>query len=153
MVDERSKWMFWSAVAALFVAVCVPSAYFLDAFQRYRRFFSGVDPAALRPVKVNFVPHRDGRRGVAPREGLDFVEFAMKRPTAKSVSLIGDFNGWNASAMPLAREDGGRWEIVVPLPKGRHRYQFVVDGEPQPDPSNPETEDAGGREASVRSVK
>jgi 1,4-alpha-glucan branching enzyme len=45
-------------------------------------------------------------------EGRRGVSFALWAPNAESVSLIGDFNGWNRTAHPLrVREDGsGIWE-------------------------------------------
>jgi len=35
-------------------------------------------------------------------------------PAAKSLHLIGDFNGWNRSATPLVRDDHGTWEVTLP---------------------------------------
>jgi hypothetical protein len=47
----------------------------------------------------------------------------------KSVSLVGDFNGWRAMATPLLTSGSGEtWVVSVPLPRGRHEYAFVVDG-------------------------
>ena len=86
-----------------------------------------IDPAALRPVKVNFVPHRDGRRGVAPREGLDFVEFAMKRPKAKSVSLIGDFNGFTHGADPLHPVESTGVQSAGKIPERRAGFDLPED--------------------------
>ena len=47
----------------------------------------------------------------------------------KSVSLVGDFNGWGASATPMLTS-GSRdtWVVSVPVPRGRHEYAFIVDG-------------------------
>jgi hypothetical protein len=46
-----------------------------------------------------------------------------------SVSLVGDFNGWGAMALPLVASGSGEtWVVNVPLPRGRHEYAFVVDG-------------------------
>jgi hypothetical protein len=47
----------------------------------------------------------------------------------KSVSLVGDFNGWGAMPTPLLTHGSGEtWVVNVPLPRGRHEYAFVVDG-------------------------
>ncbi|MFK7852395.1 MAG: alpha-amylase family glycosyl hydrolase [Akkermansiaceae bacterium] len=35
-------------------------------------------------------------------------------PAAKAVSLIGDFNQWNRDSHPLAKIDGGIWELKLP---------------------------------------
>ena len=56
------------------------------------------------------------------------VHFVLRAPEAKSVSLVGDFNGWDPGAHQLERV-GDVWRAVVPLPRGRYEYQFVVDGE------------------------
>ena len=152
-MDGRKKLAFWAAAAAAALIVCAPSAFFLDALGRYRRAFSGIDPAVLRPVKVRFVPHRGVRRGPEPRTALDFVEFSLRKPKAKRVALIGDFNGWKDSALPMMRGEGGLWQIALPLPSGRHLYLFVVDGQPELDSANPEVAETGGRRASVRVVR
>ena len=57
------------------------------------------------------------------------VQFVLVAPGASRVSLVGDFNDWDASATPLHDvEAGGVWTVTVPLPPGRYRYAFVVDG-------------------------
>ena len=57
------------------------------------------------------------------------VEFVFVAPAARNVSLVGDFNGWDATATPMRRTDGrATWSVSVPLPAGRHVYAFVVDG-------------------------
>ena len=42
--------------------------------------------------------------------------FAVWAPNARSVSVIGDFNGWNPNAHVLAvrRDDSGIWEGFIP---------------------------------------
>ena len=58
------------------------------------------------------------------------VEFVFVAPAAKNVSLVGDFNGWDAAATPMRRTDGRTtWSVAVQLPAGRHVYAFVVDGD------------------------
>jgi len=48
---------------------------------------------------------------------------------ARSVSLVGDFNGWRAEATPLTQAGGERaWVVSLPLARGRHEYAFIVDG-------------------------
>ena len=55
--------------------------------------------------------------------------FVFVAPVAQNVSLVGDFNGWDAAATPLRRTDGrNTWSVAVRLPPGRHVYAFVVDG-------------------------
>ena len=58
------------------------------------------------------------------------VHFSYRpnRPV-RSVALAGTFNEWNTSSHPLKDADGdGVYDTDVQLPKGPHRYKFVVDG-------------------------
>ena len=71
------------------------------------------------------------------------VKFVFVAPTASRVSLVGDFNSWDAEATPMART-GGTWSVTVPLRAGRHVYSFVVNGTDWlPDPSAPLAGDDG----------
>ncbi len=80
--------------------------------------------------------------GVA--EASAVVQFVLVAPHAARVSVVGDFNGWDASATPLHEREraGGVWTAEVPLSAGRHEYAFVVDGGTwTPDPSAPRSAD------------
>lgn len=66
------------------------------------------------------------------------VTFTLLEPTAKSVTLRGEFNNWSADAAPLQRSADGRWETVIALAPGRYEYKFFVDGQWIPDPQAPE---------------
>lgn len=70
------------------------------------------------------------------------VHFAFQAPGAASVSLVGDFNGWNPQALPMRRAaDGQTWEVEVPLAPGRYTYAFMVDGALARDPRAPRPAD------------
>lgn len=57
------------------------------------------------------------------------IQFVLVAPKAVSVSLVGDFNDWDRARTPLKSSNaGGMWSVTLPLPPGRHRYAFVVDG-------------------------
>jgi hypothetical protein len=64
------------------------------------------------------------------------VVFAAKFESAKKVLLAGDFNNWSPQSTPLAAERPGVWKMSLPLPPGRYRYRFVVDGKWITDPNN-----------------
>jgi len=66
----------------------------------------------------------------APHRPLHLVDFFCRAPQAKSVSLIGDFNGWQPGAHPMTRMPDGGWVIRMELPHGHHQYLFLVDGVP-----------------------
>jgi 1,4-alpha-glucan branching enzyme len=55
------------------------------------------------------------------------LEFFL--PTVKRVHVAGSFNGWSATATPLAPSGNGRWLRDLWLAVGCHEYLFVVDGE------------------------
>ena len=67
------------------------------------------------------------------------VKFVLIAPQASKVSLVGDFNGWDARATPMSQQNrDGTWTVFVPLEPGLHTYSFVVDGSHfVPDPAAP----------------
>jgi 1,4-alpha-glucan branching enzyme len=60
-------------------------------------------------------------------EGRNGTYFALWAPSARAVSVVGDFNGWDPEAHPL-RERGvsGIWEGVVPTAQVGHIYKFDI---------------------------
>jgi 1,4-alpha-glucan branching enzyme len=57
------------------------------------------------------------------------VGFILKCQRAEHVYVCGDFNGWHpASLRMICDPDAGQWEKRLILPRGRHEYKFVVDG-------------------------
>lgn len=65
----------------------------------------------------------------APQPAGGVVRFVVAAPGARSVTLVGDFNAWNTSATPLARDPvAGVWTVTVSLEPGTYQYAFVVDG-------------------------
>lgn len=67
-------------------------------------------------------------RVATPKKTLRGVNFICNAPQAKSVSLVGDFNGWNPLAHRMRQMPDRAWLILVELPHGHHRYGFLVDG-------------------------
>jgi Carbohydrate-binding module 48 (Isoamylase N-terminal domain) len=57
------------------------------------------------------------------------IKFVLVAPYASTVSVVGDFNDWDATATPMTRTPtGGTWSVAIPLKAGRHVYAFVVNG-------------------------
>ena len=84
------------------------------------------------------------------------VQFVLDDPAASSVSVIGDFNGWQPTAAPMRRvERGQAWTTVVLVPPGRHQYAFLVNGTRWvADPRAPRADDADfGKPGSVLMVQ
>ena len=58
------------------------------------------------------------------------VRFTLAAPATAQVTLVGDFNAWNAGATPMRWDAAsGRWAVELELPRGRYSYSFVLDGE------------------------
>jgi hypothetical protein len=73
--------------------------------------------------------------------GLSPFQFVLIAPQASSVSLVGDFNDWDPARAPMQTAQGV-WATTVPLPPGRYRYAFLVNGvEWRADPAAPRARD------------
>ena len=57
------------------------------------------------------------------------VPFVCKAPDAGAVFVAGTFNDWSADANPLKKGRGGAWKATISVPRGRHEFKFIVDGE------------------------
>ncbi|HKO89490.1 MAG TPA: 1,4-alpha-glucan branching protein GlgB [Burkholderiales bacterium] len=56
------------------------------------------------------------------------ARFGVWAPNAKSVNVMGDFNGWNNGAHPLRprRDHSGVWEAYVPGVQHGQAYKYVI---------------------------
>jgi 1,4-alpha-glucan branching enzyme len=87
------------------------------------------------------------------RQTRHHVIFFCDALGAKSVRLVGDFNGWDLAAIPMRRTPDGRWTASLELHHGHHRYLFVVDGKPVLDPAaSGVTRNDGNEPASLLAV-
>lgn len=84
-------------------------------------------PKQIIEVPVTSVPAQT--IAVGPKqEPTVFVRLVLLQPGARSVSVAGDFNGWNPAQTPLERSGDGMWTATIPLKPGRYQYMFVIDG-------------------------
>ena len=59
--------------------------------------------------------------------GVEGVSFAVWAPNAKSVSLIGDFNGWNENIHQMRILGmSGIWEIFIPELQEFEKYKYCI---------------------------
>lgn len=66
----------------------------------------------------------------AMKKGKKGAYFAVWAPDAKSVCLVGDFNGWDREANPMTRLDPlGIYELFVPNMKEGALYKYAVTGQ------------------------
>ena len=93
---------------------------------------------------------------LAARDGGDAsfqrVELVFRAPDARSVSLVGDFTGWDPSRAVMTRDSAsGLWSVTMRVAPGRHVYAFLVDDSVWVrDPRAPSAPDADfGRPGSV----
>ena len=56
------------------------------------------------------------------------VTFKVRALAAKDVTLVGDFNNWNAHEHPMKKDDEGFWKVTVLLAPGRYEYKLLIDG-------------------------
>ncbi len=57
------------------------------------------------------------------------VTFALPAEAiAGSVSVLGDFNGWDPLAHPLKKRSNGTRSVSVELPSGKYRFKYLADG-------------------------
>ncbi len=54
--------------------------------------------------------------------------FRLWAPNAKSVSVVGDFNGWQADAHLMTRVMGGIWECYISGLKKYDNYKYCITG-------------------------
>lgn len=99
--------------------------------------------AAAALVAVVLLYRRDATSVSLHPEPRTF-QFVLVAPRAARVSLVGDFNDWDATRTPLhrVRETGPLWSTVIALAPGRYRYAFLVDGADwRADPAAPAARD------------
>ena len=105
----------------------------------------GLAAAAISSLLMGALAYSVVRRASAKRHaeperlsGISSIRFSVVARGAKKVSVVGDFNQWNPSALPMRLiDDGKTWEIAIPLPPGRYSYAFLVDGRLARDPRAP----------------
>ena len=83
---------------------------------------------------------------------LQRIELVFRAPDARSVSLVGDFTGWDPRRALMTRDSAsGLWSVTMRVAPGRHVYAFLVDDSVWVrDPRAPSAPDADfGRPGSV----
>src|SRR5436190_582301 len=61
------------------------------------------------------------------RDGVPGTLFGVWAPNADSVSVVGDFNGWNPGSHPLeSRGPSGIWEGFVPRAGKGTKYKYHI---------------------------
>jgi len=63
---------------------------------------------------------------VVERDGARGVQFAIWAPNARRVSVIGDFNNWNATANEMKPTSAGVWEVFAPGLSQNALYKYHI---------------------------
>ena len=75
---------------------------------------------------VNEIYEKMGGR-LMTHEGARGAAFSVWAPNAKAVSVIGDFNNWDARRSPMRRlGESGIWELFLPAAAEGDKYKFHV---------------------------
>ena len=61
------------------------------------------------------------------RDGV--VEFKFFRPNVRSVTVVGDFNGWRTDALSMVSKGDGWWRAETQLQGGDYRFRYLADQE------------------------
>ncbi len=109
------EWNIAGATAAICVAVVVAAG--LMRFVPDRIVEVPVTASPAQPVSVE-----------AGQTAKVYVRLVLLQPEARSVSVVGDFNGWNPNQTTMEQSGGGVWAATIELKPGRYQYMFVIDG-------------------------
>ncbi len=117
------------------VSTAAPAAEYVHTGKRGR-------PRKVVPIGTNFITEMDRylfgqgthyniyeKLGAHPKNynGQDGMYFAVWAPHAASVSLVGDFNGWNPEATPMTvLGSSGIYEVFMPGMGLGQLYKFAI---------------------------
>ncbi|MDR2071086.1 MAG: isoamylase [Treponema sp.] len=65
------------------------------------------------------------------------LSFTYQASPGETVTVAGDFNGWDPFMYELRETAPGVYSLVLPLPPGIYHYVFYHRGQRFPDPNNP----------------
>jgi len=143
-VDEKLHPMRRIHPAGVYEAIC-PRLPKGDATRYKLRFATDEgrmvtmdDPYSFPPVFSDYdlylwgegnLLHAYDRMGAQLRtiDGVSGVNFAVWAPNADSVSIVGDFNGWDGRRHPLQKHShNGIWELFVPKLTAGQNYKYRI---------------------------
>jgi hypothetical protein len=129
------------AAAAALVGVVALGAWRLSSVEQ-------VQLASNPFADSNVVPVAN--TGEAP---LVLHQFIYYQKGLKSISLVGQFNDWDADSTALTEVSPGVWTVTLPLRPGVYEYQFMLNGTQRvTDPTMPQVSNDFGSPNSVVTV-
>ncbi|RKH59531.1 1,4-alpha-glucan branching protein GlgB [Corallococcus llansteffanensis] len=115
-----------------------PFSYLLEVEYPGKKVFTLRDPYSFLPTlgELDLYFAGEGRHErlwermgahLIHHNGVKGVSFAVWAPTAASVSVVGDFNGWDGRLHSMRRMgSSGIWELFVPEVGEGTRYKFEI---------------------------
>ena len=74
----------------------------------------------------------------APLKGRRRVTFVTESNPGREVYVAGTFNNWKVEEKQLKDpKSNGHYRTTLMLPRGKHEYKFVIDGDWHADPECP----------------
>lgn len=129
------------AVAAALVAVVAMGAWQLRPVDQVQVATNATEGGNLVPIAE------------VDAEPLVVHQFTFYSTSAKSLAVVGQFNGWDQTATPMTEVSKGMWTVSVPLRLGVYEYQFIIDGTKRViDPSMPQVPSDFGSPNSVVTI-
>ena len=92
---------------------------------------NGATKASTATSGINTAPIEISTTSILARmtlDGVNGVAFVVLAPNARRVSVVGDFNFWNARRHPMRVRGVGYWELFVPHAKSGDHYKFDIIG-------------------------
>lgn len=121
------RWRIAGGLAFAAAAALVAAVWLREARPNTPAVASAPATPARTPGAAATRAPADARLAAEP-VGMKTVQVVLRAPDASHVSVVGDFNGWDARADAMTRDAAsGLWSHTVTLRPGRHVYAFVVD--------------------------
>lgn len=98
----------------------------IDPYQYQTLAFQGLDTLYATPKNL---PKILGAQPITYHHGQTHIQgtrFMVYAPSAKAVSVIGDFNRWDGRCHPMQRSQCGHWVLFIPELQAGHRYKFEI---------------------------
>jgi hypothetical protein len=94
------------------------------------------DPLSGLIFSTVSVPPRPSK--ASPEKGFGGVTFKFNAPAGETVTVAGNFNGWDPFMYELKEYPAGVYSLTLVLPPGKHQYVFFHRGRRFADPCNPD---------------
>jgi 1,4-alpha-glucan branching enzyme len=90
--------------------------------------FSELDIALFKAGKHYRLYEKLGAH-LVDNEEVSGAYFAIWAPNAKTVAVIGNFNGWNAGTHPMSVrwDESGIWEVFIPGLGSQEYYKYAIE--------------------------